>query len=172
MRLFVAVWPPAEVMAVVEGLPRPDHPAVRWTTPDQWHVTLRFLGEVAADQVPGLTAALRAVGEQHAAREVDLGPRTTRLGKGPLVVPVGGLDDVAAAVIEATRDIGAPPGSRPFTGHLTLGRGRGRRPVPAALAGDELVARWSVTELCLVCSRPGAAGGARYDTVAVAPLQP
>ena len=172
MRLFVAVWPTAEVVAAVAGLPRPDHPAVRWTTPDQWHVTLRFLGEVADEDVPVVTAALRAVGEQHPARDVDLGPRTTRLGKGPLVVPVAGLDDVATAVIEATRDLGAPPGSRPFMGHLTLARGRGRRPVPAALAGGELVARWPATELCLVRSRPGAAGGARYDNVAVAPLRP
>jgi 2'-5' RNA ligase len=170
VRLFVAVWPPDEVRAAVERLPRPEHPAVRWTTPDQWHVTLRFLGEVADDDVPAVTAGLRAVGEQHTAREVQLGPRSTRLGKGPLVVPVAGLDDLAAAVLDATADVGAPPGRRPFTGHLTLARGRGRRPIPAVLAGAELAARWLVTEVVLVRSRPGAEG-ARYDVIATAPLQ-
>src|SRR3954454_9641892 len=46
MRLFIAVWPPPEVVARMEALPRPAEDGVRWTTPDQWHVTLRFFGSV------------------------------------------------------------------------------------------------------------------------------
>ena len=36
-RLFVAVWPPDDVVAELAALPRPDQPGLRWTTPDQWH---------------------------------------------------------------------------------------------------------------------------------------
>ena len=44
-RLFVAVVPPDDVLEAVAALPRPVEPGVRWTRPDTWHVTLRFLGD-------------------------------------------------------------------------------------------------------------------------------
>src|ERR1700674_5370013 len=50
MRLFVAVWLPAPVLAQLDDLARPEMAGVRWTTIDQWHVTLRFLGELAAPE--------------------------------------------------------------------------------------------------------------------------
>ncbi|MER3453020.1 MAG: RNA 2',3'-cyclic phosphodiesterase, partial [Acidimicrobiia bacterium] len=46
MRLFVAVWPPEEVLDVVAKLPRPGVVGLRWTSREQWHVTLRFFGSV------------------------------------------------------------------------------------------------------------------------------
>src|SRR5947209_3556899 len=45
-RLFVAVWPPASLISQLRSLDRPARPGLRWTTEDQWHVTLRFLGGV------------------------------------------------------------------------------------------------------------------------------
>ena len=55
MRLFVAVWPTPAVVEELGALPRPAAPGLRWTTADQWHVTLRFLGDAdpgeAADAV-------------------------------------------------------------------------------------------------------------------------
>ena len=57
-----------------------------------------------------------------------LGPAVRRLGPSALVVPVAGLDGLAAAVGDATAGVGLPPGPRSFTGHLTLARLRpGRR---------------------------------------------
>ena len=41
-RLFVAVWPPASVLAAVASLRGPDLSGVRWMGPEPWHVTLRF----------------------------------------------------------------------------------------------------------------------------------
>ena len=46
MRLFVAVSLPPPIVRLLESLPRPGHPQLRWTTPAQWHITLRFLGDV------------------------------------------------------------------------------------------------------------------------------
>ena len=45
-RLFVAVWPPASLTDQLRGLARPQQTGLRWTTEDQWHVTLRFFGGV------------------------------------------------------------------------------------------------------------------------------
>src|SRR5262245_7449378 len=116
-RLFVAVWPPDDVLELVQALPREERPGVRWTTRDPWHVTLRFLG--AAD-VAEAVAALRLV--DTATVEAVLGPRPRRLGASVLVMPVAGLDDIATAVLSATAEIGRPPENRRFHGHVTLAR--------------------------------------------------
>jgi len=170
MRLFVAVWPPPDVCDVLQRLERRDVEGVRWTGPEQWHVTLRFFGETADADLPAITAAVREAGTGRAACSASLGRSARRLGRTALVVPVDGLDGLGAAVIERTRRVGPPPPDRPFTGHLTLARGRGWRPVPAALAGLPVPpATWIVRELALVRSDLDAAG-ARYTTLASAPL--
>ena len=46
-RLFVAVRPTPEVVALLAALERPAVPGVRWSTPEQWLVKLRPLGHVA-----------------------------------------------------------------------------------------------------------------------------
>lgn len=168
MRLFVALWPPPEAADVLATLDRPEHPAVRWTTRDQWHVTLRFLDEVHDDVVPELVATLTAVGVEQPPHRIDVGPGTTRLGRGSLVVPVSGAEALAAAVAAATHGFGTPPDDRPFTGHLTLARSRGRRLVPTPLEGAELTTTWVAEELALVRSHLGAE--ARYESIAAIPL--
>ena len=49
-RLFVAVWPPDEVLEELRALPRKDERGVRFVHPDSWHITLRFLGDADPDQ--------------------------------------------------------------------------------------------------------------------------
>jgi RNA 2',3'-cyclic 3'-phosphodiesterase len=159
------------VVEVLAALPRPhvEGDAVRWTPPEQWHVTLRFLGWVPDDGAVGVVAA---VGGLRADRvEAVLGPATRRLGRSVLAAPVAGLEPVAAAVSQALAGAGLPPEERSFTGHLTLARGRGRRSLPASLAGVAVSARWPVDEATLVRSRPGR-DGARYEVVARVPLGP
>lgn len=169
MRLFVGVWPSVEVVRQLERIDRPEHPAMRWTTPSQWHVTLRFLGEVDRSEVPLLTDALRGALRRCPRRTVTVGPATERLGRRTLVVPVDGVGDLAIAVGSATGSYGDPPEDRPFAGHLTLARGRGGRPVPAHLAGEEVASRWVAEEVVLACSHLDASG-ARYEPVATMPL--
>ena len=160
MRLFVAVWPPPEVVAALEALPHPDHGDVRWTTPDQWHVTLRFLGSVPDDAVGHVVSSLEAV--SHDAVDVTVGPATKRLGAGVLMLPVSGLDSLAAAL--------PFPEDRPFTGHLTLARARDRRTrMSPALSGVPFSASWRATSFALVRSQTKPTG-AVYDDVATFPL--
>lgn len=167
MRLFVAVHPPPGVLDAVAALPRPDRPGVRWTTRDQWHVTLRFLGEVD-DPGPVAAAVAEAVAPL-APVEAVAGPAVTALGAGVVCVPVAGLDDVAGAVVRATSGFGKPPEDRPFRGHLTLARVRRGSGSARRLGGEPFSASWRVTSAEVVRSHLHPAG-ARYEVVAGAPL--
>ncbi|HWM19653.1 MAG TPA: RNA 2',3'-cyclic phosphodiesterase [Ilumatobacteraceae bacterium] len=156
-RLFLAVWPPANVFEQLDALPRSDQPGVRWVPPANWHVTLRFFGEAEASDVhAGLADATLP------AATAIFGPAVRRLGRSALVVPVAGLERLAAAISAVTVDIGDPPDTRSFNGHLTLARLR--PPSRGDLAGTPIAARCPVTEVVLVRSDLGH-DGATYDVV-------
>lgn len=157
MRLFVAVWPPPAVVDAIAALELPASDALRRTTTDQLHVTLRFLGNV--DDVDATTRALETVA--HPPVDVTAGPATRRLGHNVLVVPVDGLDTLAAAL--------PFPADRPFTAHLTVARARSRHQVPRALSGIPFSATWRATSFALVRSQTKPTGAA-YDDIAVFPL--
>lgn len=96
-------------MAKLTQLERPDLVGVRWVAPAQWHVTLRFFGEVDGADVSGLIERLSAVAAQF--REgppirVSLGPRVGRLGARILAVEVDGLGDLADQIRLATSPLG------------------------------------------------------------------
>jgi 2'-5' RNA ligase len=150
------------VLEEIEALPRPELVGVRWTGRAQWHVTLRFLGDVDEADVG---RALDTVGAPVV--EARLGPRMQRLGRGVLCIPVSGLDALAAAVIDATISIGRPPDHPEFRGHLTLARVNGRFPRVSV----EIHRQWTVATFALVRSQVGG-GPARYETVATWALQP
>jgi 2'-5' RNA ligase len=60
LRLFLALWPPPEVavqlQAIADAWQWP--PAARRTHPERLHITLHFIGEVAASEVGALQQAL------------------------------------------------------------------------------------------------------------------
>jgi len=162
-RLFVAVWPAAPVVALLAGLGRPSCDGLRWTPDDQWHVTLRFLGSVAKEERDRVSTVLQTLDLAALLPvRVALGPKTIRLGKEILAVPVTGLDRVASTVVGATADIGQAPDVRRFQGHVTLARSRGVDLRP--LLGTVPAAKWSVDEITLVVSRT-ASDGPRYEVV-------
>jgi 2'-5' RNA ligase len=160
-RLFIAVWPPEEVVADLMAMRRKDQRGVRFLPPENWHVTLRFLGEAHVDEVAD--ALDRTHLEACAAR---LGPGVDVLGERSLVLPVAGVDARAADVAATTAAIGEPPRKR-FVGHLTLAKVRPRSPLPD-LVGALVQASFDVDEVALVAStlRPE---GARYETVGTWP---
>ena len=66
LRLFIAIAVPADVRREIgrtQGrLQRNSSPgAVRWTRPEQFHITMKFLGDVPAEQVGALEKAIGAV---------------------------------------------------------------------------------------------------------------
>ncbi len=171
MRLFVAVWPPDEILQVIDDLDRPVVAGVRWTAPAQWHVTLRFLGEVPAGQA-GTVARALAAGAQAVQGPVQatMGPVTAWFpGRRVLQVPVAGLDELAGVVGGVTATFGRHREERRFAGHLTLARVGGRVQGPPWLAGRAVAGTWPVRAVHLVASdrRPD---GARYRSLAVVRL--
>lgn len=174
MRLFVALRPPEPVLddleTLISGLVRASSKegrgqgdGLRWASRDQWHVTLRFLGDVEDP-----AEVVDALGERRRVGEVEavLGPRVGLLGRSVLCLPVAGVDELADSVIAATAGIGRPPDDRPFRGHLTLARlRRGRASEARPCVGGRLEARWAVGELEIVRSHTDPEG-ARYETVA------
>jgi RNA 2',3'-cyclic 3'-phosphodiesterase len=160
-RMFVAVWPPASVLDRLRGIERPARPGLRWTSEDQWHVTLRFLGNVDDVGQVALRQALGQIAAGGAPVDVTTGPEPRALGRTVWVLPVEGLETLAGVISAATDHVGQPPPDRPFRGHLTLARARR----PAALDGlpaAPVTDRWTVTEVTLVRSDLQAEG-ARYD---------
>ena len=145
-RLFVAVWPPDEVLRELAEMPRPAIDGMRWTKLERLHITLRFLGQCDEADVQAALAAARLP-----AARVTLGPRVKRLGRGVLMVPAQGLDDLAAAVEAAISQVGLPPPDHPFTGHLTVARFK-RKPPPGYRPALE--ASFAVTEIALVRTEP------------------
>lgn len=158
-RLFVAAWPSADVAARLATLPRLDESGVRPVPPANWHITLRFVGEIEPDEAQELRERLHDAALP--ATEAVLGPKVERLGRGQLVIPVAGVDDLAVAVREATRGIGLPDQHR-FVGHLTVARTK--YDARSALFGTPFHATMPVDEIALIESNLEPTG-AEYATV-------
>jgi RNA 2',3'-cyclic 3'-phosphodiesterase len=158
VRLFVAAWPPPAVVEELGRLPRAATAGMRWTTSDQWHVTLRFLGQVAD---AGAVADALAAARLPAAR-AELGPSVVRIDRHVAAFPVAGLDRLAASVVDATAAFGQRPRRR-FRGHLTIARSR--RGHLEATTGLMLTAAWDVRAVDLVRAELHP-DGARYRPVA------
>jgi RNA 2',3'-cyclic 3'-phosphodiesterase len=182
MRLFVAVWPPPSVLEELRLAVAEIHTAVpqlRWTLPEQWHLTLAFLGEVDDDQRAELERRLARAAARHA-------PLTLRLsgagqfGNRVLVVKLSGdlpaVKRLAASAGAAARRAGIPVSDRAYRPHLTLARTGATgadelRTLAARLAALE-ISPWTATGFDLVQSRLGRGPGRRaeYRTVASWPL--
>jgi RNA 2',3'-cyclic 3'-phosphodiesterase len=76
MRLFVAIVPPPAVLAELGRQLSPvqaaSAPGLRWTSPDSWHITLAFLGEVPGPVLPELSTRLERAAREHPAADLRL----------------------------------------------------------------------------------------------------
>lgn len=177
MRLFVAVQPPEDVLdqvselvtALREGGDADSVSGMRWTGRAQWHITLRFLGEV--DDPDEVTDALGGAGlASPGPVEAMIGPKVDLLGQSVVCVPVAGLDGLASKVVAATEDVGEPPDPRPFHGHLTLARlPRRGRVDTSPWVGYPFFAAWPVNEVHVVQSHRQH-DGSRYEVLATMPM--
>ena len=124
---------------------------VRLTPIDRWHITLAFLGEVAAERLPEVE---RALDEVTVPRGAELRLRGGgRFGKGRSTVLWAGVEGDLAAL---HRDISGRLGlvEREFTPHLTVAYKDDAvvRPALDGYAGPS----WPLDEIALVHSVPGA----------------
>lgn len=169
-RLFFALWPDeatreainaVAAMAVVESGGRPVPPA-------NYHITLRFLGNVPVAQEKKLRkAAGLAFGIQQTIRLDRLG-----FWEGPGVVWLGCQkthDDLLRLVVNLNTELGGagfPHENRPFRPHVTLAR-QGEQ-APTSSLGQTL--EWHSDEFVLVASTTDDSG-AHYEVIERFPLR-
>ncbi len=163
-RLFVAIWPPDDVLDRLADMERPKDQGVKWVPQENLHITLRFLGDADVDEVidrldPVLLPAATAV----------VGPAFDLLGERSLVSPVAGVDELAAVVQQALRGLGTERERKRFQGHITVAR-LARRARPNRSAGRRFDATFDVDEVALVASTLRDTG-AVYETVATWPTR-
>jgi 2'-5' RNA ligase len=171
MRLFVGLAVDEAVKETLERLTlrlRAKDDGLRWSTPDQWHVTLVFLGEVDDE------ARARLVRELGEVRQPALRLRMEQMGvferAGILHAEVEvspELQRLYEAVAAAVRKVGLEVEERPYRAHITLARARnkdGRKTIDRlrrAAEQQKLNARWEAAEFLLYESQLSP-GGSRY----------
>jgi RNA 2',3'-cyclic 3'-phosphodiesterase len=148
-------------------------PGLRWLSPNNWHLTLQFLGRVEDEAVAGVLAACAQAARAVEPFAIELGgvgafgsPRRAR------VVWIGvqsGHPQVAAlaeALFAASEPLGFAREQREFRSHLTVARLKTPSDVAALLATlhvPETAMR--VEELTLFCSHLSSRG-AEYEPLA------
>ena len=120
MRLFVSLRPSRQALAHLGAALS----GRRTSNPEQWHITLAFLGEVGRAEIlyDGLRAAAARTPEfalHLAGSGAFSGPRVVWAGVGG---DVDGLAALAAEVQQACREAGIALESRRFRPHLTIGK--------------------------------------------------
>jgi RNA 2',3'-cyclic 3'-phosphodiesterase len=180
VRLFVALMPPGEVVEELKAgtaVLRQLAPGLRWTRPEQWHVTLAFLGEVSEHVIDELIRRLSRAATRHQPLSLSLGGGG-RFGHQVLWTRVLGDRDalcrLADSVRAAARRSRLPMEQRPYHPHLTLARaaaGTDLRPLVERLVSWQGLP-WVAVRLHLVrsCLGAGPGGSASYEPIAGWPL--
>ncbi|HEY0672387.1 MAG TPA: RNA 2',3'-cyclic phosphodiesterase [Longimicrobiales bacterium] len=179
MRLFVAIDLPAlekqRLAGELERLAAYALP-IRWLDPDSLHITVKFLGEVADSQRPGIARALRTAASAH--QPFDLGlqglgafpslsrPNVFWLGAqgGPALL---GLQQ---SVETTLAELGFAPEDRVYRPHITVGKTKARetirnRTLMDRMAGEfkyKATVRVETVELMRSFTDPR---GARYEVL-------
>jgi RNA 2',3'-cyclic 3'-phosphodiesterase len=179
VRLFAAVQLPSDVVAHLDAAVAPHRDDVlRWTTPDSWHLTLAFYGQVADARTPDLKARLTRAAKRVSEMSLTLA-RAGRFGHRALWIGCEGdlatLRALARSSRAAGRRVGAAAEERArFKAHVTVARAPkpvDLRPYVSAL-GTYRGPSWTADAMALVQSHLG--GGenrrARYERVSSHPL--
>ena len=133
LRSFIAIEIPAGIQnAIAENTASIKHtlpkPLIRWVTPQNVHLTLKFLGDETPANLKRLADTLIEVAASHETFDVSVGG----LGAFPThkrarVIWIGldappALAALQHAVDAAAAQLGYPKEERPFSPHLTIGR--------------------------------------------------
>jgi 2'-5' RNA ligase len=171
LRVFFALWPDETVRRVVAAMAKAVATTGRGRAPppQNMHLTLAFVGEVAAERLP----ALQAIGAQAAAAGSPFTLRFDRLGSfrdaGIAWLGTGAAEPALQALVDGLAAglaaDGFPVERRPFRAHVTLARRCARPPV----AVDVPAVVWPVEAFTLTASEL-APGGSQYRTLAEWPL--
>lgn len=197
MRLFVAAFPPAEVLddfvaqvsTLACGAPRPEGGSLRLVPPERVHLTLVFIGEVPDERLPVVEGAVEAGARRWASTGTGSDPRKVprlriggggRFGRGRFTVMWAGvrgdttaLGDLVTDLRGELRSAKVPFDVKAHRPHITVARPGDR------LAEDQVAAdlaglgtyegpEWAVGSIELVRSNEGPA--ITYDRLSSFPL--
>jgi 2'-5' RNA ligase len=164
-RLFTAIELPDEISDELYRLRMP-LPGARWLKPENYHVTLRFAGDIGNTQAREFVANLAMIEtDGFELRVCGLGafggdePRSIFAE----IEPQPQLEELARAHEKAARNAGLPLDTRAFKPHVTLARLKHSN----AEAVARFLTRYSgyrsepffVARTVLMSSRPGVGGG-------------
>ena len=130
MRLFIALEIPAAVrenLAAVQNKLPITEAGIRWVRPENFHVTLKFIGSVPDEKLQAISEALRSVS---IVQEVQFCIRglTWYFNPKTSVMLWASVEDskpltaLAAAVDQRLASLGIAPENRSFAPHFTLAR--------------------------------------------------
>jgi 2'-5' RNA ligase len=174
-RLFTGVEIPSDIGQALSTL-RGGLPGARWITPENYHLTLRFIGDVddaTAHEVASLLGRVK-----RGPFDLHMEGLTSFGGKKPRAVvasvsPAQALLDVQAEQERLMQRIGLEPEGRKYTPHVTLARLResSSRDVAEYLAarGFFRTSPFKVSRFVLFSSR-NSVGGGPYVVEASYPL--
>lgn len=164
-RLFTGIELPQDVIWRLSMI-RSGLPGAHWTDPDNYHITLRFAGDISDGMADAFAGALDDIRFDSFELEIQgLGsfggnkPRAIWAGLKPSLA----LEQLQRAHERAARIAGLPPETRNFVPHVTLARLKHTRPHTVAefLARNSGVfsAPFVVDRFVLFSSRPKTGGG-------------
>jgi RNA 2',3'-cyclic 3'-phosphodiesterase len=180
IRTFVGIGIPEDVAGALQAQ-QAGLPAGRAVPPENFHVTLAFLGEHPMPVVEDVHYALEAVSAPGFSIRLEgiglFGERSRTVQA--LVRPEPGLTHLRARVLEAARSAGIPLPRARFQPHVTLAR------IAAGATGEDILRLEAFTAsragfvlgpvpvdaFVLYRSRLGR-GGAAYEAMATYPLAP
>jgi len=184
VRTFVGIFPPAESLARVleiQSVLKSADPSVRWETLRKLHITLRFLGDIDANQTQQILSGLAAVGNSLPPISIGLSrlgcfpridsPRIIWLGTGRIPEPE--LGRCALEVERVCVAAGIKEEERPFSPHITLGRAKGKIS-PSLIKTIESTTFEPVQFLCaelLVMKSDLSPSGSAYSLLSTIPLK-
>ena len=168
-RLFTGLEIPAEIGHTLSSL-RGGLPGARWIDPENYHVTLRFIGDIDDRMAHEIASMLD--GMRRRSFEVRFGGLKSFGGRKPRAIvvavePIQPLIELQAEQERLMQRLGLEPEGRKFTPHVTLARWKGRaQRLDAWLAshGGIASALWEVREFILYESHLGREG-AHYEPI-------
>ncbi|MCG7394652.1 RNA 2',3'-cyclic phosphodiesterase [Microvirga sp. ACRRW] len=175
-RLFTGIEIPAEIGLALSAY-RGGLPGARWIDPENYHITLRFIGDIDARTADDVASIL---GDSRWREPIDVTIEglDTFGGSKPRAVFArtsgnGELNDLQAEQERMMRQIGLPPEGRKFTPHVTLARLKNVSPIDVA---DYMATRGHFPKLTFTAHRfvlyssKASTGGGPYVIEAAYPL--
>jgi RNA 2',3'-cyclic 3'-phosphodiesterase len=164
-RLFTGIEIPPDIVRTLSGL-RGGLPGARWIDPENYHLTLRFIGDIDNPIAEEIAEALAEVArEPFSLRFVGLGAFG---GRKPHIVHAAVEPSPALSALQAEHErliqrAGIPPEGRKFTPHVTIARLRGVSPSAVAQyiesRGGFATDPFEVTRFALFSARANQGGG-------------